>query len=165
MQLNKIFEQVINETHSLDELFVQGLKLCLKAEKLIIDAIVNGCKPFALNEADNTNINNITDNISLKAINDAETLINNINSVIEVANQNAQNQINPHFINPNSSRLAYQQYLRNIQNTRNELNDDDVFRKMMDKIEENLRNRITEVKDELETAENRLTEMFNTYNR
>jgi hypothetical protein len=61
MKLTEIFEQVLKETQiqSLDDLFIQELNLCVKAEKLIVNAIINGCKPFQLSEADNSVINNI----------------------------------------------------------------------------------------------------------
>ena len=79
-KLEKIFEEVLNETQSLDELFIKGFKLCVKAENLIIDAIVNANKPFQLNEADNTDINAITDNISIESIQNAEKLIYSTNN-------------------------------------------------------------------------------------
>ena len=176
MNLNRIFEQVLNETLSLDELFIQGLNLCIKAEKCIVNAIVNACKPFALNEADNTNINNVTDNIAIEAINNADILINHINGVITSLNTRDENLrrehlrthgnnegFRPQFTNPRRSRLAHQQFLRNIQEARQELNDENLVKELMEQIEESLRNRIKNKQNELISAEEKLTEIFNTY--
>jgi len=175
-KLEKIFEEFLNETQSLDELFIKGFKLCIKAENLIIDAIVNANKPFQLNEADNTDINTITDNISIESIQDANRLITHINTVINALDLRAdairtrniaagipEERINIHFINdPDEVNLAYHQFIQNIQNARQELNNENIER-IMGRIEKNLRELITSKQNELADAERRLIETYNTY--
>jgi len=153
-------EQDINETQSFDDLFIQGFKLCNRAENLIIDAIIHASKPFQLNEADNTDINAITDNIAKESINNADELIKRINGINTAVKLNTEGLVSPQFENSNEINLLYHSYLQSIQNIKQKLNNE-VFIKTIKQIENNLRRLIIDKQNELNNAEVKLNDLYN----
>jgi len=153
-------EQIINEPQSFDDLFIQGFKLCIKAENLIIDAIVHAGKPFELTGVDNTEINVITDKISKESINNADKIIQRINEINASAKLNIEGLISPQFTNYNEINLLFQLYLQSIQNFKQRLNNE-VLNKIMKQIDDNLSKFITDKQNELHDAEEKLTDLYN----
>jgi hypothetical protein len=152
-------KQIINEFQSFDDLFIQGFKLCIKAENLIIDAIVHANKPFQLTEADNTDINAITDNIAKESINNADEIIQRIDGITTAVKLNTEGLVSPQFANFNEVNLLYQSYLQNIQNIKQKLNNE-IFIRTMKQIEDNFRKLIIDKQNELHYAEVRLTDLY-----
>ena len=153
-------KQIINETQSFDDLFIQGFKLCIKAENLIIDAIVHAGKPFQLTGVDNREINAITDKISKESINNADEIIQRINGINTAAELSIEELISPKFSNFNEVNLLYQWYLQSIQNFEQRLNNE-VLNKIMKQIDDNLRKLIIDKQNELHDVEEKLADLYN----
>ncbi|GBU28940.1 hypothetical protein R84B8_02502 [Treponema sp. R8-4-B8] len=160
-KLDQNFKQILQESQSIDELFITSLNLCAKAEELINEAIIFASKPFQLNKGDNSNINNITDDISLETINNTDRLIDRLNGILEIINTNAitVEANNHHFIDLNGAQVVYQNYIKRIKNIRQEFNAENI----LNEIENNLKSRIINKQNELNSIEKRLNEIYNTY--